>query len=271
MIKRELNILSLLLIFFCYVLQPCSAQGNMLQAKRVYDAILIDGNTNDWPQPFSLFDNKTRLIYAIANDEENLYLCLKCPDEWNQVKIMEAGMIVTISDKGKPKLNAAIHFPMGKRKDKQPVKAINPVQQPQIGLLRNNFILQNKQMNMEGFVSVNGVLPIDSGSIRVSVRSDSLNTLIYEAKIPLKELMIDNYSRELLLQVVIHGIEQSQTFGENGPDASMGSELGDNMNKGIDQKNRPIDDGNEYQITDHAIINIAEKSILKQKFILQLP
>lgn len=70
--------------------------------------ITVDGNANDWGLPLKNFDNDTQLFFEIKNDDKNLYLCFQSKDQESQVKIIRAGMKITLSSKINGKHKATI-------------------------------------------------------------------------------------------------------------------------------------------------------------------
>jgi hypothetical protein len=78
------------------------------ESRWVDKPIVIDGNNEEWPQPYPFKeDNETKIQYAIANDAQTLYLTLKSSDEATKMKLRKNGFIVIIDTTGK-KLNTLL-------------------------------------------------------------------------------------------------------------------------------------------------------------------
>lgn len=76
------------------------AQDDVPKAAWVSSPVTIDGKAPDWKLPLRLYDSDTKLFFAFANDDTNLYLCFQAPDDMFQTKIIRAGMEVAVSAKG---------------------------------------------------------------------------------------------------------------------------------------------------------------------------
>lgn len=182
------------------------------QSKRVTKSVTVDGSYQEWITPFNLYEAKTKLMFAIANDDSTLYFCFQCPDPVNQDKIMQAGMQLNISTKGKNKLDASIQFPLKKDKNNKEEELILENQNGIEGI-KAGFLLNNYVMLSEGFANQNGITPVkESRNILIAINWDSLNTLVYELAIPFKELFGSAYTpadlaKELTLGVVLFAVE----------------------------------------------------------------
>ncbi|MCG3164501.1 MAG: hypothetical protein POELPBGB_00255 [Bacteroidia bacterium] len=195
---------------------PCfnSFSQTTTQSKRITKPVTIDGSAQEWINPFGLYESKTKLMFAIANDDITLYLCFQCPDPVNQDKIMQAGMQVSISTKGKNKLNAAIQFPL-KKTDKKNKEDEILIEKPNtIAGLKAAFLLNNYTMLTNGFKKSNGLVLIkESKNILLAMNWDSINTLVYEIAIPFSELVDSNeaateLNKEFTLEVEIFAVSQ---------------------------------------------------------------
>lgn len=191
-----------------------------------------DGKSAEWPHPFGFYNSETKLMFAIANDETNLYLCFETIDETAQMKIMKAGMKVNIVTKGKGKHNASIEFPLPLDKKGQPAPAPNETR-PDMMKIRSTFLLNQQQMKLSGFATKTGVLPIkDSLGLSAFINWDG-NKMIYEIKIPLSELYGAGFTpadlmNELSLAVDVKAMERPgfSPGGAAGSPANAGSGMG---------------------------------------------
>ncbi len=169
-------------------------------------------------------------MFSIANNDSTLYLCFQCPDPVNQDKIMQAGMQVNLSTKGKNKLDASIQFPLKKDKntnqDQLILENLNGIEG-----IKANFLLNNYVMLAEGFATQNGTTPVkESRNILIAMNWDSLYTLVYELAIPFKELFGSGYTpldiaKELTLNVEIFAVERPANM-ENANLSSLNTNAG---------------------------------------------
>ncbi len=200
------------LFFFTLLSAYCISQTTT-QSKRISKPVTVDGSAQEWINPFGLYESKTKLMFAIANDDSTLYLCFQCPDPVNQDKIMQAGMQISISTKGKNKIHTAIEFPLKKDKNNKQEELILENQNGIEGI-KANFLLNNYVMVTEGFVTQNGISQVkESRNIMIAMHWDSINTLVYELSIPFKELFGNNYvaadiNKELTLGVEIFAVDR---------------------------------------------------------------
>ena len=221
------------LIFFTLVTAYSFSQTTT-QSKRVTKPVFVDGKTQEWITPFGLYESKTQLMFSITNNDSTLYLCFQCPDPVNQDKIMQAGMQVSITGKGKNKLNASIEFPL--KKTGKNGKAEQPVIENQLDLagIKASFILNNYEMLTDGFTIQNGIFPIrEKKGILIAMDWDSINTLNYEIAIPFRELFgasftVADLTRELTLKVEIFAVAppaEMENFNLNGLNTNNGASV----------------------------------------------
>ncbi|MDB5223482.1 MAG: hypothetical protein JWN83_2149 [Chitinophagaceae bacterium] len=220
------------------------AQSNILKSTR-NSAIKIDGDASEWSQPLRFYDKDTKLFFDFSNDDSHLFLCFQTNDNAEQMKIMLAGMTVTLKIKGNGK--ASIKFPLQQA--------------------------EKNMMQVKGFKTKDGVIAAnDNSGINVSIgRSD--NNLAYEIAIPLKELSGDDYikdfDKDLELTVEIHplkqpgsGDEKNYSGGQGGGRGKMGGG-GGGQGRGGGQRN---DESSPEHNTDRT--SMSEKTEFKQKFTL---
>ena len=218
------------------LLSVCCFSQTTTQSKRITKPVSVDGNYKEWVTPFNLYEAKTQLMFSIANDDSTLYLCFQCPDPVNQDKIMQAGMQVSISTKGKNKINTAIQFPLKKDKNSKEQELILENQNGIEGI-KAGFLLNNYVMLTEGFVTQNGIATVkESRNIMVAMHWDSINTLVYELSIPFKELFGNSYvaadlAKELTLGVEIFAVDRPADM-ENANLSSLNTNNGGSVVNG---------------------------------------
>lgn len=78
-------------VFLSFITASLPAQEDVSCSKWQANKIIIDGNDTEWKQPFGLFDNKSRLVFALTNDNKNIYLCFTDNEEMKAEKLMKAG------------------------------------------------------------------------------------------------------------------------------------------------------------------------------------
>ncbi len=156
--------------------------------------IVVDGNNNDWEIPYRHMDEKAKIQYSFSNDKENLYLTIKASDRMTQMKILTAGMQVSIDKEGRKNQVTNILFPL---ENLQPVKmeAIDPnaefaPDQNSAMLKRlDNLIGNARECSLQGFNDCNGTYLIaqkNKCGIETKMGVDQNNELIWELVVPFK-------------------------------------------------------------------------------------
>ncbi len=240
------------------------AQDDMPRSAWVSSPITIDGEAHDWKLPLRLYDSGTKLFFAFANDDTNLYLCFQAPDDMFQTKIIRAGMEVAVSAKGKHKVS--ITFPIAQTSAAEPATG-DAEQQSR----RTNFILQNTMMKVKGFATRNGIIPInDTSGIHVAMNWDDDNKLTYEIAIPYKEWFGAGYSvadiaKDITLEVTINPLKQARSKNGAGQNIMEG---GQGKLDGGRHHQHAESDAETHVMPGEYKYSLYEKRKLKQKFVL---
>src|SRR5664279_5403375 len=95
--------ISLVLIALIALFLNSRAQGDVSKARWSQKEILIDGNDKEWTKPLNFYDDKTGLLFAISNDNRNVYFAFSCSDELKMYKMMTSGWSLELSSKEKNK------------------------------------------------------------------------------------------------------------------------------------------------------------------------
>ena len=212
------------------------AQSDVSRARWKSNEIVIDGNDREWTKPLNFYDDKSGLLFAICNDQRNVYFAFTVNDEMKMRKLMSAGWSVELSSKEKDrKFNATLTFPgvkiagMGKRPGSEFEKKVagNPV--------IDSYRLQLQSIAVKGFLSNQTELKLnDKNGIDIAIGTDSSRFIVYEIAIPLKELMAGNSLQldELItLNVSVNAMDRPAGSTDRGGRAGRGggsrSELSD--------------------------------------------
>jgi hypothetical protein len=174
---------------------PAEVYQNLWQSTPVK----VDGNAREWELPLKLYDENTRLNYAVSNDEENLYVCIRAVNEQLQTQIIRGGMELWIDTTGKKHQQVGIRFPLtsftakksSDEKTPERTSSREAWQKPDTKISHQSFLSQSQEMVLTGFRSPvsSGLTPLKNVyGINVRINWDSTGILIYEAEIPLKTL-----------------------------------------------------------------------------------
>lgn len=186
--------------------------------------IIIDGKANEWADSLFFLNPDAKIRYAVVNDSNNLYLCLKVFDDSQQMKLLRGGMEVWIDPAGKKTEVCGIRYPLSTTLNpgsKMGGRSGDPNGIKQLKLL---FLLQAKDMELTGFKDgINGLLSniINKTGVQIVIKLDSTNILIYEAKIPLSDFKSDLTKAEpLSVGFIIKGMERPKM--KDGEDSHGG-------------------------------------------------
>jgi len=150
--------------------------------------LTIDGSDNDWGSSLLLFE-KEKIAVGIANDDMNLYLCIKCMDRQLQQQIVRIGLTIWVDSSGSDNKIFGIHFPVGiqpgdmPRRLEERVEDENgdePSRESQHDLFRRMYemeVMGGENMVLEKFQNLH------PSGMQLAI-SDSTGPIIYELKIP---------------------------------------------------------------------------------------
>ena len=232
---------------------------DVLKATRSASSIKIDGDASEWHLPLRYYDNTTKLFFDFSNDDNNLYLCFQSQDDMGEMKIMRAGMTVTIKIKGGGK--ASIKFPL------------------------HQTASDSDMMEVKGFRSKDGVIPAnDRSGINAAMKREK--KLTYEISIPLKELSGDDFAKDFTkdmeLSVEIHAMKEGshtdeksgksgnysgRSGGGGGRRGGMGGGGGGGGGRYGNRQNSEQQDETEPSLNQERS-SLYEKTDFKQKFTL---
>jgi hypothetical protein len=219
--KRSILSIAVLLLS----LASLFAQEDVSESRWKTKDIVIDGNDNEWSQPFNFFDNASGLIFTVANDNKNIYLCFSNNDRAKMGKMMTAGWsIEMISSEKKRKFDVSIAFP----KSADPNINMRSDLKTAVGLYK----AETQMIKTKGFTSNAGDMPLTSkDGINIGIGADDADKIIYEIKIPFKELMEEDKAQlnELItLNITVNALEKPSGSGSSSstPAARMGGGRG---------------------------------------------
>jgi len=72
--------------------------------------VVIDGNSSEWHEPLNNYNTPTQLAFALANDQQNLYLIIESLDAATTGKLLRGGLTLNINTLGKKKDGIKLKF-----------------------------------------------------------------------------------------------------------------------------------------------------------------
>ena len=259
---------------------PVKAQSDVPVARWMKNP-MVDGINTEWGS-LNFYDDYTKLSFAIGCDSNNIYLCFESQEGRDQMKLMRAGMKVSLTTKGKPKHNASILFPLPQsRQPQQPAtdsnsnSAGNQQQPHNAASFREHYILIHSVMDVSGLASVDGEVPVkDSPYIKAAINWDSASNLFYELAISKKEFFGSSYTAkdelsDIILSVEVNALSHSDAGDDNknpvyyNGKAPQGNLQGGGFNSGhMHHENAPMHGAGAAGST------LSKKTSFKQRFVL---
>lgn len=72
--------------------------------------VIVDGNSSEWHEPLNNYNTPTQLAFALANDQQNLYLIIESLDAATTGKLLRGGLTLNINTAGKKKDGIKLNF-----------------------------------------------------------------------------------------------------------------------------------------------------------------
>lgn len=165
--------------------------------------VVVDGDNKEWPSPYPNYDSKGKIGYATSNDGSYLYITMQTGDELTEMKILKAGMTVSIDTGGKKNATFNINYPLQNDASELDLPAPDGDKASAVQFEKQLFSRIRKAMETAGQISLDGFNGCSGGfmtgqanpcGIKVKARINEYKELVWEAAIPLKAL----YNKELL-------------------------------------------------------------------------
>ena len=155
-----------------------------LQSQWPDKSISIDGSDIEWPENGHYFDEDSKMLVAIMNDENNLYIRLLTRNQTSKMLILRAGLTIWIDDTGNTSKTFGVQFPLARQKQMQPTP---PDHKPRTDM---QDILEDSQYNL---AILNG--PGENRQTMPTTKAEGIGIytrlrmeqsyLVYELKVPL--------------------------------------------------------------------------------------
>ena len=278
------------LAFLCVFVFSSSllAQSDVSHSRWKTQEISIDGNDKEWAKPLNFYDNSSGMMYAISNDHDNLYMVFSVNDQMKMMKLMHSGWSIELSSKEKKrKFAISLNFPEVKMVGNGYHRGDNEMENRAEGnLMIKAYQSQMQGITLNGFHSGQTEVKLNSRKdTQIAIGANSDQNLIYEIKIPLKEMINDNsvqLNELITLNVNINAMTRP-SGGENygggrpagggrsggGMSGGGGGRMGGGMGGGRSGGNMSRGGGGSWNGgASGERNNPFEKASFKQKFIL---
>ena len=177
----------------------------------------MDTQSDDWLLNI-VYDSKSKFMYGISNDTENLYVRAKIADEALQIKVLKAGFILRIDTNAKKKGNIGIMHPLkGKPQrgqldlDKDKNDSRNKNSRKKVTLIDDPMMILIGFGTNEAIDKKNNKFGIE-----ISMAQDKSNNLYYTAIIPFKSIYGNTNSENNLSKLISIGLESGSLENMKG-------------------------------------------------------
>lgn len=208
-----------LLFFIIVVFSSCSSLPEVSSAK-------LDRDTSS---PKFYLDSESRMLYAVSNDDQNIYITLKTSEFSSQMRILNSGINIWIDNELKTKTGKGFKYPV---QDVEAPKFTG--RQMMTGAMRgrDNEMMDKRRVEAYqkyqsriSYIQLYGFLEEDSKEklnygvekcpVKVALELDTLGDLTYSAIVPLKEIFDAN---DITSSKFNLGVEiESPSFNEDRP------------------------------------------------------
>lgn len=215
---------------------------------RMIKPFKADGISNEWNEPLNEYNTDTKLAFALANDDQNLYVVIESLDPQTTFSVLRGGITLNINTEGKKKTGINLVFPLMERpplpKDVDlPKDKLTKIPLEKNGEMPRDFVGMNKTIRVSGFKNISdGDLPIENNfGIQAGMTIKPNRDLIYEISIPLAQLQVDpSIKKPLIYNIKINSpskssfkrADESEGGGRSGGRGGMSGGHGGGMGGG---------------------------------------
>ena len=216
----SLSVFSIMLVGFSVKAQDVEENIRMVKPFKA------DGISSEWNEPLNQYNDATKLAFALANDDKNLYIIIESLDPQTTFSVLRGGITLNINTEGKKKDGMKLTFPLMDRppmpkegddhRDHAPLLPDGATQDP---------VAINKSIRVSGFKNIaDGELPaINQDGIETGMSIHPNRDLIYELSIPLAQLQVGlDLKKPLVYNIKINEPNKSGFKREARPEGAGG-------------------------------------------------
>jgi len=202
------------------------AQRKAIEIQNKWTTITADGDLGDWQDSLSMFHSDSKLFYALANDEDHIYLALQSKNPELLSKIMIGGITFSVNTEVEKKNPPRVTFPILDRTPGKPKSSREVLSKEEI---QDQTLERIKDIRVFGFKEIiDGPISLQNNyGIRAAAGFDSRNNFVQEIAIPIRLLNIVNRNEEITYKIRINGIgERPNTARSSYPMSPYGNPYG---------------------------------------------
>lgn len=152
--------------------------------------VVVDGISSEWHEPLNNYNTPTQLAFAIANDQQNLYIIIESLDQMTTGRLLRGGLTLNINTLGKKKDGIKLNF-MGMQHPPSPKHdQADSLERPEHGMEHDEHGPGINVIQVSGFKKIPDgtlALPNDAG-IQIAASFNKQRDYICELAIPLSQL-----------------------------------------------------------------------------------
>lgn len=218
----SLSVFSIMLVGFSVKAQEVEENIRMVKPFKA------DGLSNEWNEPLNQYNDATKLAFALANDDRNLYIIIESLDPQTTFSVLRGGITLNINTEGKKKDGMKLTFPLMERppmpKEGEEHREYAPVSPDKDNEMHDPAAM-NKGIRVSGFKNIpDGELPaINQDGIETGMSIHPNRDLIYELSIPLAQLQVGlDLKKPLVYNIKINEPNKSGFKREGRPEGAGG-------------------------------------------------
>lgn len=216
----SLSVFSIMLVGFSLKAQDVEENIRMVKPFKA------DGVSNEWNEPLNQYNDATKLAFALANDDKNLYIIIESLDPQTTFSVLRGGITLNINTEGKKKDGMKLTFPL---MDRPPMPKEGEEHLEHIPLSPDGAtqdpVAMNKSIRVSGFKNIaDGELPaMNQDGIETGMSIHPNRDLIYELSIPLAQLQVGlDLEKPLVYNIKINEPNKSGFKREARPEGASG-------------------------------------------------
>ncbi|KRT13294.1 hypothetical protein ASU31_25485 [Pedobacter ginsenosidimutans] len=195
---------------------------------RMVKPFKADGISNEWNEPLNQYNDATKLAFALANDDKNLYIIIESLDPQTTFSVLRGGITLNINTEGKKKDGMKLTFPLMDRPP-MPKEGDEHLEHTPLSPDKDNELhdpaAMNKSIKVSGFKNIaDGELPaMNQDGIETGMSIHPNRDLIYELSIPLAQLQVGlDLKKPLVYNIKINEPNKSGFKREGRPEGANG-------------------------------------------------
>ncbi|MGO4875680.1 hypothetical protein ACEN2P_03695 [Pedobacter psychrotolerans] len=200
----KLIALSLFAIISCsYSLSAQEVEENI----RMDKPFKADGISNEWNEPLNQYNDATKLAFALANDDQHLYIIIESLDPQTTFSVLRGGITLNINTQGKKKDGVKLLFPLIEQSPIPATAEVKDRPRPGESSEMHDPNAMTKSIKVSGFKNItDGNLPaINPYGITTGMHIHPNKDLIYELSIPLAQLQVNlDFKKPLVYNIKIN-------------------------------------------------------------------